>query len=423
MNQEEDLKVAKRKALALLLFAFAIFVITILLPRGFLTDGVRAAAEAALVGGLADWFAVAALFRRIPLPGLAGHTNIIIRKRDDIADGLAVFVKEKFLDVQSVVSLIERHNPALVVTRWLDSPANARQIGDVVVRFASGMLDVMDERDIQAFMKKAVDAMIDKIDLSGSTAVILDSLTKNGRHQALLDETIAQMIALLNAPATRAFIAERIVEWLKSDLPRTERLLPTEWLGSNGAGMISAALGRVLAQVEADADHALRKRFDTAVQTLVHRLKSDASFHAKAEEIKAYLKQDGALNAYIGDLWAEWRAWWKRDLAREDSAVHRKVAAAGQWIGAELARSEALRTALNDHLREAARSMAPDFADFITRHISSTIRSWDARDMSRQIELNVGKDLQYIRMNGTIVGGLIGAALYIVAELPAFLAR
>lgn len=187
--------------------------------------------------------------------------------------------------------------------------------------------------------------------------------------------------------------------------------------------MISAALSRVLTQIEGDADHALRKRFDAAVQRLIQRLKHDATFHARAEALKAHLKQDGTLNAYVGGLWAEWRDWFKRDLAREDSATHRKVAAAGQWIGAELARNASLRASLNDHLRDAARSMAPDFAEFITRHISNTIRSWDARDMSRQIELNVGKDLQYIRMNGTVVGGLIGAALYLIAQLPAWLGR
>lgn len=232
MHQEEELRVAKRKALALLLFAFAVFVTTVFLPRAPLTDGVRAAAEAALVGGLADWFAVAALFRRIPLPGFARHTNIIIRKRDDIADGLAVFVKEKFLDVQSVVALIERHNPALVVTRWLESPANARQIGDVVVKFASGMLDVMDERNIQSLLKRAVDTMIDKVDLSESAATILDSLTRDDRHQALLDETIAQLIALLNEPPARAFISERIVEWLKSDHPGRSGYFPPSGSGA-----------------------------------------------------------------------------------------------------------------------------------------------------------------------------------------------
>ena len=103
--------------------------------------------------------------------------------------------------------------------------------------------------------------------------------------------------------------------------------------------------------------------------------------------------------------------------------LYKCVGGPGLEIGAELARNASLRASLNAHLRDAARSMAPDFAEFITRHISNTIRSWDARDMSRQIELNVGKDLQYIRMNGTVVGGLIGAVLYLIAQLPAWLGR
>ncbi len=423
MQQEQELNTAKRKALALLLFAGAVFTTTVLLPRGFLTDWVRAAAEAAMVGGLADWFAVAALFRRIPLPGLSGHTNIIIRKKDDIADGLAVFVKEKFLDVPSIVALIGKHDPARVVSEWLAAPANAREIGNVVARAAGTLLGVLDEENIKAFVKDAVHAMIDKVDLSQSAAGMLESLTRNGRHQTLLDQALAQLIALLNEPATRAFISERIVEWLKSEHRRKERLLPTEWIGNNGADMIAAALGRVLNQVEQDASHQLRKAFDTAANNLIQRLKEDASFQARAEGIKQQLKSDSLLNAYIGGLWADWRLWIKHDLAQEDSAIHRQVAAAGHWIGAELARNASLRASLNDHLRDAARGMAPDFAEFIARHISSTVRGWDAREMSRQIELNVGRDLQYIRMNGTVVGGLIGAALYLVAQLPAFLGR
>ncbi|MGO4330142.1 DUF445 domain-containing protein [Cupriavidus sp. M-11] len=423
MQQEKELRSAKRKALALLLLAFAVFVATVLLPHGFLTDWVRAAAEAAMVGGLADWFAVAALFHRIPLPGLAGHTNIIIRKKDDIADGLATFVRDKFLDVPSIVALIGKHDPAQVVAQWLASPANTREIGDVVARAAGTLLDVMDEKNIQDLIRNAAHTMIGKVDLSRSAATILESLTENGRHQALLDESLAQLIALLNEPATRAFISERIVEWLKSDHPRKERLLPSEWIGSNGADLIAAALGRVLGQVEADDSHQLRKAFDTAVQKLIARLKDDPAFHARAEQIRQQLRGDSALNAYIGSLWTDWCRWLKQDLAREDSVVRQRVMEAGHWIGAELTRNTALRASLNDHLRDAARGMAPDFADFITRHISSTVRGWDAREMSRQIELNVGRDLQYIRMNGTVVGGLIGAALYLLAQLPGWIGR
>jgi uncharacterized membrane-anchored protein YjiN (DUF445 family) len=421
MNQESELRDAKRKAMAFLFAATAIFIVTLFLPHSFAIGWLRAAAEAAMVGGMADWFAVAALFQRIPVPGLAGHTNIIIRKRDDIADGLAVFVKEKFLDKDSIVALIDKHNPAQAVTAWLDSAANTRLLGDAVARFVRGTLDLLDEKSIQAFAKHAIDAMIDKIDLTESAAAILESLTRDNRHQTLLRDSIGHLVELLKKPATRELIATRIVSWLKAEHPKKEKVLPTEWIGNQGADIISEGLLRVLEEVEKDDSHQLRQKFDEMTQRLIQRLKEDASFRAKADDIKRYMKEHPAFNTYIGQLWTEWRERLKADLAREDSAIYRRVVAAGQWIGAELARNESLRQSLNQHLRDAAGSMAPDFAAFITRHISSTVRGWDAKEMSRQIELSVGKDLQYIRMNGTVVGGLIGAGLYLLAQVPMWL--
>lgn len=423
MTQAQELGKAKRRATALLLAAAGIFAATLFMPHSLATDWIRAAAEAAMVGGLADWFAVAALFRRIPIPGLSGHTNIIIRKRDDIADGLAVFVKEKFLDKDSVVALIDRHNPAQAVADWLQSAENTRRIGDAVAKFLRGMLDLLDEDDMRKFARDAINAVLRRIDLTQAAADVLDMLTRDNRHQVLLKESITHLVALLNEPNTRMLIAARIVEWLKAEHPAKEKVLPTEWIGNRGADMISAALLRILTQVEQDDSHALRKKFDEVTQDLIRRLRDDAAFHAKANDIKRYLQEHPALHAYIGELWNDWRERLKEDLTREDSSVYQRVVAAGQWVGDELARNASLRQSINQHLRDAAGQMAPDFADFITRHISGTVRGWDARDMSRQIELNVGRDLQYIRMNGTIVGGLIGATLYLVAQLPGWLAQ
>lgn len=417
MDQAQELRLAKRNAMVFLLVAAMVFVVTLFVPRGWVVDWIRAAAEAAMVGGLADWFAVVALFRRIPVPGLAGHTNIIIRKRDDIAEGLATFVKDKFLDKDSVIALIDRHNPAQAVTDWFDSAANTRRLGEAVAKFLDGALDVMDEKNVQAFARKSFASFIEHVDLTQSAANILDALTRDNRHQALLKESLNHLIHLLNHPDTRERISFQIVKWLKDEHPRKEMLLPTEWIGSNGAEMIAAALRRVLTQVEEDESHELRKKFDEATRDLILRLRSDTSFSARANGIKRYLQDHPELNTYIGALWNEWRDRLRADLKLPDSAVYQKVVVAGQWIGGELARNDSLRQSINAQLREAAGRMAPDFADFITRHISNTVRSWDAREMSRQIELNVGKDLQYIRMNGTIVGGLIGGVLYVLAQL------
>ncbi|VVE63366.1 hypothetical protein PCA31118_01238 [Pandoraea captiosa] len=414
---------AERRALSFLLVALAIFIATLFMPVHFLTGWVRAAAEAAMVGGLADWFAVEALFRRIPIPGLSRHTNILIRKKDALGDGLARFVREKFLDTPSVVRLIEQQNPADALTRWLGSYDNTRQLSAVLVKVAGGVLDVMDERNVQAFIRRALDTMIDRLDLSQSAAAILDTLTRDGRHQALLDETLDYLVALLNEPQTREFISARIVEWLKTDHPKKEKVLPSEWIGNKGSDMISAAVTRMLAQMEADESHQLRQAFDRAVAGFITRLKHDPDLQAKLDGFKAQLKGDTALNAYVGGLWNEWRHWVKQDLAREDSVIGAKITGAAAWIGQELARSDSLRKALDAQLRDAAERMAPGFADFVTEHIRATVHGWNAEHLSRQIRLSVGQDLQYIRINGTLVGGLIGAALYLVAQAPILFAR
>ncbi|VVD90610.1 hypothetical protein PEP31012_01593 [Pandoraea eparura] len=423
MDPAIALQRAERRALWCLLAALVIFVATLFMPEHFVTGWIRAAAEAAMVGGLADWFAVEALFRRIPIPGLARHTNILIRKKDALGDGLARFVREKFLDTPSVVRLIRQQNPADAVTHWLGSYENTRQLSAVLVKVASGVLDVMDERNVQAFIRRALDTMIDRLDLSQSAAAILDTLTRDGRHQALLDETLDYLVELLNEPQTREFISARIVDWLKSDHPKKEKVLPSEWIGNKGSDMISAAVTRLLAQMEADESHQLRQAFDRAVAGLIERLKHDPDFQAKLDTFKTQLKGDTALNAYVGGLWNEWRSWVKRDLARDDSLIGAKITGAAAWMGQELARSDSLRKALDAQLLDAAERMAPGFADFVTEHIRATVHGWNAEHLSQQIRLSVGQDLQYIRINGTLVGGLIGAVLYVIAQAPVLLSR
>jgi len=173
--------------------------------------------------------------------------------------------------------------------------------------------------------------------------------------------------------------------------------------------------------VARDQGHELRLGFNRAVQRLIDQLKNDPEMAVRAESVKQWLKEDESLNRYIGELWQDLRAWLKRDLSSDDSRVQERVRLAALWLGETLLADEALRSSMNQHLEDAARSVAPEFAAFLTRHISDTVKSWDARDMSQQIELNIGRDLQFIRINGTLVGGTIGLLLYLLSQLPALL--
>ncbi|WP_323122033.1 DUF445 domain-containing protein [Burkholderia alba] len=413
--KELELRNSKRRALGLLLAAAAVFVVTLVLPRGVWVDGAKAVAEAAMVGALADWFAVVALFRRVPIPFVSRHTAIIPNHKEKIADNLAVFVREKFLDPGSLVALLKRHDPAARLAQWLTAPANTALLGGYAVKLFDFALDMTDDARIQSFVRDAFRTALDKVDLSQSSGAVLDTLTKDGRHQALLDDGIAQLVAVLRDPDNRGVIAGYIVDWLKGEYPKAERLMPTSWLGEHGAELIANAVSRVLTQIADDPGHQLRRSFDAAAARLVERLRHDPAFIEKGEEIKRYVRDGQAFNLYAKDLWNQLRAWLKADLARDDSMLHRQAAALGGWLGGRLAASPALRASMNEHVEKAAGEMAPEFAVFLTRHISDTVRNWDDREMSRQIELNIGKDLQYIRINGTLVGGLVGLGLYLVS--------
>ncbi len=421
MDKYQQLKRSKRLALSLLLIAAATFVVTLFLPPNVWVLGLKAIAEAAMVGALADWFAVVALFRRVPVPFISRHTAIIPRNKDRIGENLGRFVQEKFLDTDSLLALIRRHDPSQMLAQWLNTPGNADRIGRHLLQVMRGFLDLTDDQRIQRFLRRAVHRALDKVDLTQSSALLLDSLTKNNRHQELLDAAVQQLLRLLHKPGTREFIAAQIVRWLKREHPIKAKMLPTEWLGEHSADLVANAVDSILDQVALDQGHELRLGFDRAVQRLIERLKTDPEMAERAEGIKSWLKEDESFNRYIGELWQDLRGWLKDDLNSEDSRVQERVRLAALWLGETLAADDALRASMNQHLEDAARRVAPEFAAFLTRHISDTVKSWDARDMSQQIELNIGRDLQFIRINGTLVGGTIGLILFVLSQVPSFI--
>ncbi|QAR47696.1 DUF445 domain-containing protein [Kosakonia cowanii] len=419
MEKLAELKRAKRLALSLLLIAAAVFVTTLFLPPNFWVSGIKAIAEAAMVGALADWFAVVALFRRVPLPFISRHTAIIPRNKDRIGDNLGQFVQEKFLDTQSLVALIQRHQPAQMIGVWFSQPENAQRVGTHLLQVMSGFLEMTDDSRIQRLIRRAVHKAIDKVDLTQTSALMLESLTRNNRHQKLLDTLITQLIALLQRENTRTFIARQVVHWLETDHPVKAKVLPKEWLGEQSAALVSDAVNSLLDDINADRTHQIRQAFDRATMKLIANVKSDPEMAERAENIKEYLKNDEAFNRYVGEMWGDLRNWMKADMHSDDSKMQKRISEAGLWFGETLLADGALRASLNEHLEQAAHRVAPEFSAFLTRHISDTVKSWDARDMSYQVELNIGKDLQFIRINGTLVGGCIGLILYLLSQIPA----
>ncbi|TKI05130.1 DUF445 domain-containing protein [Martelella alba] len=421
MTRQQALRQSKRRALALLCGAAAVFVISLFCAPGYWRDGIKAVAEAAMVGAMADWFAIAALFRRIPVPFIGSHTAVIPRNQDKIADNLAKFVEEKFLNNASIDALLKKQNSADIIADWLSRPANGNTIGEAARQLAQGFLTLAQDSPMQELFRRVLHALLDRLDLARLTANVLTALTRDGRHQALLDVAIVAVSRQLNKPSVRLAIAEQLKLWLKTKHPRKEKWLPSAWLGEQGAELVSDALKSLLDEIEGDSGHAVRRRFDHLARRLIHWLDSRDPALGKVNDIKTYLRSDPAFNAYAGHLWDELICWLRDDLSHARPLIFDKAAGAGLWLGQMLKGDEQLQRSLNRHLNNAAQRLTPNFAAFLTGHISDTVKSWNTADMSQQVELNIGKDLQYIRINGTLVGGFIGLMLYVISFLPEWL--
>ncbi|MEG0226174.1 MAG: DUF445 family protein [Comamonas sp.] len=417
-EQTLALKRAKRQALGLLIAVALVFAATSFMAPSLWVRCVQAVAEAAMVGALADWFAVTALFRRIPLPWVGRHTAIIPRNKDRIGDNLAHFVRDRFLDPASLLALIRKHDPAQWLASWLTAPAHSAMLGRQVARLALAALELVQDRQVQRFLTQSLRAVLSQVDLSRAAASLLTALTQGGRHQVLLDDVLARIAAIMQTANTREFIAASIVEWLKREHPLKEKMLPSDWLGDKGAELIAQALESLFDDIAHNPEHRVREALDAAVVRLIERLQTDPDFAERAEQLRHYLLHDEKLAGYLQALWTQLRQRLQADLADEHSHIARKAAAMGRWLGQSLAADPALRQSMNARLERWAATLAPDVAQFLAEHISDTVKRWDAAELSHLIELHIGKDLQFIRINGTLVGGAIGLLLFVLAQLP-----
>lgn len=417
MRPSSSLSQAKRRANALLLAALAGFLLTSLLPINPWTAFCKAVSEAALVGALADLFAVTALFRRIPIPWLSRHTAVIPRNKDRIGTNLALFVEDKFLSKDTLLLLMRQHDPVQKVAHWLAQESNARHISDLLRRALIGALEISDDQEIQKFIRQSAHTLIDQLNLADLSAHMLEQLVKDGRHQELLDACIVHIQVQLQNEDTRQAVAEKLAQWLKQEYSLLETLHLTHLLSAKLATKLAEMLATVLKEISTSDTHDLRQYINRQIDTLISRLQHDENWQSRLDEFRVQLKQDSALNQYISDLWRTTRLHLLEQLRHTDSNLGIKLQQACLWVAEQILQQEALKASLQKHLENIAANLAPEFSAFLSRHIINTVHGWDAQETSLQIEHNIGKDLQSIRVSGTVVGGLLGGLLYALTLL------
>ena len=381
---------------------------------------VAAFCEAAAVGALADWFAVTALFRRplgLPIP----HTAIVPAGKARLADNLAAFVRTHFLAPQALLDRLAALDPAGRLAGWLADPVRARHWADAARGWALQALDLLDEDAVRAAIHGFLVQRLRDWDAARAGGDVLALLTRDGRHQRLLDSGLDMLAAYLARDEVRAQVSSLLARHARREWPRltslTDAVGSTDTLAGNLADRIARALVLELQEVLTRPDHPVRRDYEARVRAFVAGLSDDPEVRAQVNGIKDRLAGHPAMQDYASQLWREIHDALRRDLSREDSALAGHLAQAMSTLGGRLAQDPALRRALNEHMLAAAGRLADGLRDEATRHIAQTVKDWDDERLVQVLELNVGRDLQYIRLNGTLVGGLIGLALHALVLL------
>jgi uncharacterized membrane-anchored protein YjiN (DUF445 family) len=372
---------------------------------------VAAFSEAAMVGAIADWFAVVALFRHplgLPIP----HTAIIPSNKDRIGENLATFICANFLSNAQILAKLERFDPAQRLAVWLAESGHAERLATHLAAALRYGLGVLDDERVRAFFQSTVVARLEQVDVTRLSGQLLDVLTADQRHQRLLDGMLRQLAGMLDDETIKAAVAEVVAAEVKY-----LRIVGLDNVaGRYATEKMVAGVVRLVGEMGEDAQHPLRLRFDGFVADFIARLKEDPALRLKGEAIKEELLAHPALAGYLRGLWSEVIAWLQADLAADDSAIRAQVALGARSVGEKLLADPAMRAWINEQVRGAAPRWIERYREDIRLYIIARVGEWNAGEMTRELERNIGRDLQFIRINGTLVGGLVGLGIYTATQ-------
>ncbi|HEY6980065.1 DUF445 domain-containing protein [Reyranella sp.] len=369
---------------------------------------VAAFASAATVGGLADWYAVVALFRRplgLPIP----HTAIIPRNHQRIADNLGSFIENNFLAREAVEKKLGEVDFAAQVATWLADRARSAALADFVLRLLPQALTAIDQSGLRRFVGERVRTELERVEVAPLAAGLLGAVIEKGRHQRLLNELLGALDKLLTNQNTLDALREKIRHELPAlfNLYRADAYLLRKIVASTAAFVDEARV---------DSDHPLRVEFDKFVRGFVERLRSSADFAARAETFKHDLLARPEVVTLAEGAWDSLRAFLERDAAAPDSQVRRQLEAMLVDVGGQLGRDPAIRAEINRGIVQVLGDFVQSQKSGVGRFIADQVKDWDIDVLIGRVELTVGRDLQYIRFNGALIGGLAGLALHALEQ-------
>jgi uncharacterized membrane-anchored protein YjiN (DUF445 family) len=402
----QSLRRMKIVALGLLLAAAAVYVATELDGGDGWIGYVRAFAEAAMVGALADWFAVTALFRhplRLPIP----HTAIIPRRKDQIGRSLGEFVESNFLTEEVLNERLGQAGVGRRLGHWLGQPANAVRASEALGDALKGTLEVLDDKEVQEGLERVVRTRVLSTPAAPLVGRMIELSVDGGHHDKLLDAVLVGLRGFMGD--NRQLFRERLEHespwWVPESID--DRIFEK----------IYSAVERFLGDVRSDPEHEVRHSIDRRVAAFAERLKTDPEMLAKGEQLKHELLEHPDVRAWLESLWSGVKEAMVVAAGDPDSELRMRMASSLEQIGRRLEAEPGLQHKVDEWIQSAIGYLVTHYRSEVSELIASTVERWDGESTARKMELQVGRDLQFIRINGTLVGGLAGVVIHFAGQV------
>jgi uncharacterized membrane-anchored protein YjiN (DUF445 family) len=372
---------------------------------GFWMDLLRAGTEAALVGGLADWFAVTALFRRplgLPIP----HTAVIPNSKDRIGAGLGRFIERHFLEPELVAARLRSVGISRRLGAWLADRRNADLVSDRLVVIAAFLFRSLNDQKLQRLVQMTLRRQLREVELAPVLATLLGVLRRHGAPGQLLDHALR---------AVRDYVAGREDQILEIVEARSRWWVPRR-IDRTVAKEITSGLIAYLEDLH-QRDHEARTAFDAAIDRLIADLKHEPRYRERVNAMRDRFLAAPEVNAYIETLWQGLRAGLEREMAQPDSRLRQALSGALRSLGSAIAEDPDVQARMDRRIEEVVQTLIVPWRADIGHFVADVVRSWETRTIVDRVELAVGKDLQYIRLNGTLVGAAVGCAIFALTAL------
>lgn len=396
----------RRLATGLLLIMGLIYLATKLVPEpAYWVLLLRAGAEAAMVGGLADWFAVSALFRHpfgIPVP----HTAIIPKNKERIGEGLGTFVERNFLAPELVAARIRSLDPADKMARWLLASGNAELLAGRLVAMLPFILNSLQDKELRELLRRTLSDQIAGIDLAPVLGRILHILKEADQHQLLFDRllVVARNVLVENEARIYAMVADRSRWWVPETVDRAI------------ANKIITGVIELLGELS-QHDHEARRALDRSLAEFLDELQHSEAKREAVQQLKMRLLENAVVQDYMGALWDHLRGMLLQDVNAPASKLRAALVSALLSLGHALGENPSVQARINRRVEKVVMEFIVPWRTEIGRFIADVVRGWDTDTVTQRIELVVGADLQFIRMNGTLVGALVGCLIFLVSDL------